>query len=299
MESRRISVVAAVVVVGFALVLPAAASRQRQNAGIVWAQAYAILGAHADGSHRHRITDYDGGIVPDNFASPVWSPAGRKLAYNNCDSGVCVIHLFRYSGRNETLLRLGGANNPTWSPDGLELAFQATSHSASLFTGIGISAFSLASRRWREITPPRRYRFDDDPAWSPDGATIAFVRFVREPVIYFVGAYGGPARWLTRGESPSWAPGGSRLVFAFGDGIYTIEPSGRGRTRIARIPGTRGADLQPRWSPDGRKILFTTTPHGRRPGIWVMDVDGSDRRRIITVPTHGSSNFYGANWQPG
>jgi Tol biopolymer transport system component len=296
MGSRRISVVAAVVVVGFTSVLPAAASRQRQNAGIVWAQAYAILGAHADGSHRHRITDYDGGIVPDNFASPVWSPAGRKLAYNNCDSGVCVIHLFRYSGRNETL-RLYGANSPTWSPAGLELAFQAATQSPR--EGVGISAFSLVSRRLREITPPRRNRIDDDPAWSPDGTTIAFVRFVREPVIYLVGAYGGRARWLTRGESPSWASDGGRLVFAFGDGIYTIKPSGRGRTRIARVPGTRGADLQPRWSPDGRKILFTTTPLGRRPGIWVMDVDGSDRRRVISVRTDGRSNLYGANWQPG
>ena len=270
----------------------------------MWAQSYAILGAHTDGSHRHRITDYDGGFVPDNLGSPVWSPAGRKLAYNNCDSGVCLIHLFRYFGPKRDAPR--GRPAVQWEQPDLvarrvsNSRSRRTSYSVSLSTGIGISAFSLASRRWREITPPRRYRFDYDPAWSPDGATIAFVRFVREPVIYLVGAQGGPARWLTRGESPSWAPHGSRLVFAFGDGIYTIEPSGRGRMRIARIPGTRGKDLQPRWSPDGRKILFTTTPFGGRPGIWVMDVDGSDRRRVITVPTPCcSSNLYGANWQPG
>lgn len=294
MRSRRIPGVTAVVVV-FASVLPAAASVQRQNAGIVWAQRNAIYGAHVDGSRRHKITDFDGGIVPDEFAAPVWSPAGRTLAYNNCDSGVCLIHLFSYSGRRETLRN--GGNNPTWSPDGRELAFQKAYQHAS--DGLGISVLTVASRRVRKITQARRGRIDDDPAWSPGGSTIAFVRNVREPVIYLVGAQGGPARWLTRGESPSWAPSGSRLVFAFGDGIYTIEPSGRGRTRIARVPGTRGAELQPRWSPDERKILFTTTPYARRPGIWVMNVDGSDRRRVITVRADRGSNLYGANWQPG
>jgi TolB protein len=298
-----------VVVVVFAAVLAAPASPHRRNAGIVWAEANAIYGANADGSGRHKITAYYGRYLPDNFSSPVWSPSGRVLAYSTCGSDTCFIQLFGPSGRKRTLSldKLQAETSPTWSPDGQELAF--TSSRGSPIAGEGISAVSVVSRRMRRITPPKVLRMDEDPSWSPDGTTIAFVRFVSKrviypfltgaPVIYLVGADGRRLRWLTRGESPSWSPDGRRLVFAWGDGIYTIEPSGHGRTRIARVRGTKGDLLQPRWSPDGRKILYTTTPYGRHPGIWVMDADGSDRKRVVTIRGFYRDNaLFGANWKP-
>jgi Tol biopolymer transport system component len=282
---------------------PASASSNRRNAGIVWAQDEGIYGADADGARRRGITDYDGGFVPDNFASPAWSPSGRTLAYNNCDSGACLIHLVDPAARARRTVRrfgLGLQNDPTWSPDGSELAFEASTTDR----GGGISAVSLTSMRLRTITEPESAA-DESPAWSPDGRTIAFTRiysFPFKPVLFLVGQDGRGLRSLTVGFDPSWSPDGRWIVFAWGNGIHRISSDGRERARLARIAGARGYDLKPRWSPDGRKILYITTPSGRRPTIWTMNADGSNRRRVIVLRgprQRGGTNLNGAGWKPG
>jgi TolB protein len=63
------------------------------------------------------------------------------------------------------------------------------------------------------------------------------------------------------------------------DGIHLIDGLGRDR----RLPGTSRGDQNPRWSPDGRVLLFW---HGRLFGPtgdeWVNSerADGTDRRRL-------------------
>ena len=78
-----------------------------------------------------------------------------------------------------------------------------------------------------------------------------------------------------------------RVAFASNRGgqydLFATTPRGRATTRLTRTPTVN--ELQPAWSPDGRRIAF-----GRRsfadqnhPGpweIWVMNADGSHQRRI-------------------
>ena len=64
---------------------------------------------------------------------------------------------------------------------------------------------------------------------------------------------------------------------------------GRGRTRV--VSGL----VHPlvRWSPDGRKLLYTT---GNNSGVdaWVVDIDGTHRRRVLhREPIEGIA------WRPG
>jgi hypothetical protein len=49
---------------------------------------------------------------------------------------------------------------------------------------------------------------------------------------------------LTPGLDPAWAPDGSKLVFAGGDGLFVIAPNGANRTRL-----TTGAHRAPAWRP--------------------------------------------------
>ncbi|WP_230972308.1 TolB family protein [Archaeoglobus neptunius] len=50
-------------------------------------------------------------------------------------------------------------------------------------------------------------------------------------------------------------------------------------TRVTECFEMNGKNLNPKWSPDGSKIAFSAKISGKR-GIWVMNADGSGKRRI-------------------
>jgi len=63
--------------------------------------------------------------------------------------------------------------------------------------------------------------WDGSPAWSPDGATIAFDAYRvldgNQPTrsVWLVTAVGGRLRWLTfpDGAAPAWSPDAARMAF--------------------------------------------------------------------------------------
>jgi len=84
-------------------------------------------------------------------------------------------------------------------------------------------------------------------------------------------------------EAPKTAPGLIAFVSEGPDnGIYTIDPSGAGLTRL-----TNGQDYRPRWSPDGTKIVFQRFDgEGLQSHIYVVHADGSNLQRLSTTK-HG------------
>ncbi|AHG88692.1 WD40-like beta Propeller containing protein [Gemmatirosa kalamazoonensis] len=102
----------------------------------------------------------------------------------------------------------------------------------------------------RALTPSDDSRFDDEPAWSPDGRTIAFVRTGGASMgdLWLVDADGGDARALMREEeppfdqrSPTWSPDGALVAYVShheiignraGDWqLYTVRADGTGVVR--------------------------------------------------------------------
>ena len=78
------------------------------------------------------------------------------------------------------------------------------------------------------MTKPKRNRIDVDPAWSPDGRTIAFARQDHGPqTIYLTRPDGSATHRLTLGRSPSWSPDGKKLAFVRGAPSTASASTGR------------------------------------------------------------------------
>lgn len=104
----------------------------------------------------------------------------------------------------------------------------------------------------------------DKPEWdvtNPRGATIRQI-----PIRTDEGT------WMDVDVSPD----GDTIAFALLGDIYTMPITGGTPTRIAE---GLAWEVQPRFSPNGSRIAFTSD-RGGGDNIWVMNADGSDKRQI-------------------
>jgi Tol biopolymer transport system component len=147
-----------------------------------------------------------------------------------------------------------------------------------------------------------------EPAWSPDGAKIAFVlgppehlgAYAGDGDIYMMNADGTRLIRLTEGlraAGPAWSPDGTRIVFTQDQGtsLMVMNADGTG-ARELRSDGEAYPPYQsPAWSPDGTRIAFQASPEPRAEtnSVYVANIDGTGTTRI----THGGSARTPA-WSP-
>jgi len=87
------------------------------------------------------------------------------------------------------------------------------------------------------------------------------------------------------------SPDGKTIVFDMMGDLYTVPVTG-GKA----VPLTRGIafDSHPRWSPDGKKILFSSDRSGAE-NIWWIDLEKKD---TFQVTKDKDQNFPSAGWTP-
>lgn len=132
------------------------------------------------------------------------------------------------------------------------------------------------------------------PAWSPNGAQLAYVSFEsRKPVIYSHDVASGMRRLLAnfRGSNsaPAWSPDGKQLVATLsrdgGSQLYAIGLNGGDPKRLTQ---SSSIDTEPAFSPDGRYIYFVSD-RGGAPQIYRMSPGGGNAERVTFTGSYNIS----------
>lgn len=174
-------------------------------------------------------------------------------------------------------------------------------------TIVGVSMLCLSSCRDGGINDggnppcincPFDFRVTDfEPAWSPDGTTIAYVHGDTIPGIYLIEPSGQNKRlWYPSvgASAPSWSPDGEWIAFQDGAQIYKRKLNGDSLTQLT----TEGRNFFPSWSPDGRWIAYDSndeSPSGMN-FVWIMKADGAQKQRIAYEPSTGEIRM--PSWSP-
>jgi hypothetical protein len=128
-------------------------------------------------------------------------------------------------------------------------------------------------------------------SWSPDGRRLVFAAYPPSgrPTIFVANADGSGLRAIRRvpdvGSFPTWSPRGDTIAFDNQDdgyhAIWVIAADGSGAHRLT--PGHVFSN--PVWSPDGRKIAYSAFSREPRDWVYVMNADGSGKRKLTRLAT--------------
>ena len=231
------------------------------------------------GGAARALTDAVADVAEDQ--DPAFSPDGSRVVFTGERGGRMGIWLLDIaSGRIEQLVQHpdpdSWAGHPAWAPDGGTIAFARAfpEDTAAGRRTPRIALLDLATRAVRVLPvsggPAGGW---SGPAWSPDGARIAFVAGAGAGRIWIVPASGGTATPLTteaaRASAPTFAPDGRRIAYLAPDSADRLQVWVQGvpeRALLVNAPGTGAARVtdeaelastRVRWTPDGRALLYS------------------------------------------
>ncbi len=262
-----------------------------------------------------RLTDHRKGNYYLNV-KPAYSPHGDKITFLSDRSDYNDIYVMsaidgrilrrlvkgEKSGDYEEMHWLKGGIS--WSPDGSRIAFTAKSGPED--------ALYIVDAVSGEVRQKLTFGLDAafSPSWSPDGTRIAFVGLkAGASDLYLIELTGGRLSKLTDdtfdNTDPQWSPDGQMIAFASNRNrrspsetgyhiedydIFIIELESGNIDSVVSSPYN---DISPSWSPDSKKIVFSSDRNGIY-NIYVADLANGNSRPLTDILT----GCFNPSWSP-
>jgi Tol biopolymer transport system component len=252
-----------------------------------------------DGEGLKRLTDSTGEAKHPDVS------AEGKIVYEDDEATRAVIAVAGADGRDRRVLTPSGfQGQPAWSPDGDRIVFERDAGPGDNGLWTMRPDGGDLRRLTRNPYPGAECGCDTDPAFSPDGRRISFVRVRAESsgrgALFVMDRDARNPRRITSwrldpGIKHAWNPDGSRIMVSSNahpqpsesSNLYLLRPGGNGLRALTDFKGGSPNALAGSWSPDGRRIVLKTDEGGDYQ-LYVMDADGGNRRRITNNLTEPS-----------
>jgi Tol biopolymer transport system component len=244
---------------------------------------YDIWTMNADGGGLTRLTS-----DPADDLRPAWSPNHHKIVFSSNRSGNTDVWTMNADGSGQTQLTTDPASDgrPAWSPNGKKILFRSNR------AGGVYEIFEMNADGSNQTQLTFLPGLSEQAHYSPNGKLILFTHSADD------GTNGPIALWTMQARdgthltqitpdslqagSGVWSPNGHEITFqnnscltCANSDVYTIDANGKHLQQLTSF----GNNLDPRWSPTGRSIVFShedppiTFDHEQ---IYTMNADGSD-----------------------
>jgi serine/threonine protein kinase len=279
------------------------------------------------------------GVLPAIVSTPIGSGNGKIAFASDRNGDYPQIFVMDPDGTNVHQITdvTDGACQPSWSPDGRRIVFISPCDSDK--SSYPNSSLYIINVNQTGLLPLDTVAGGDyDPAWSPDGTQIAFTSLRNgHEQLFLYNLSDDSVKRLSKAtdydSNPAWSPDGKTLAYEHlnetNTAIIMLMNVESGTTQVFSSP-EKGNTRMPRWSWDGKSIVFSQGPiqpwlvigqvagtgftdlgfrPARNPSFspddsWIVCSSNGDIFRVdvtgkdVTSLTEGPANDFTPAWQP-